>query len=154
MHPEEILKDKFGLAVPEPPQPKGAYVPAVQSGSLVYVSGQLPIRKGEVAFTGRLGDDLNVEQGQNAARLAALNCLAAVKGVIGDLERVRRVVQVTGYIRSAEGFAGQAAVLNGASLLFGTIFGDRGAHSRLAVGVSELPLGAAVEVSCVVEVSS
>lgn len=149
---EERIRELCGVEVPEPAPPAGLFAAAVRTGNLVYVSGQTPRRDGKRVYTGVVGRDLTVEEGQEATRLAMLGCLAYLKGFLGDLDRVRQVVQVVGYVRSAEGFGDQPLVMNGASQLLLDAFGERGAHTRLALGTSELPGGAAVEVTCVVEV--
>jgi len=142
----------LGLELPEVPKPVASYVPAVRSGNYVYTSGQVPFVKGELMHRGKLGGDLTIEQGYECARVTALNCLAAVKSVIDDLDRVKQIVRVTGFINSAPGFTDQPKVLNGASDLLVEIFGERGKHSRLAIGTSELPLGAPLEIDMVVEI--
>ncbi len=141
----------MGLSLPAPPAPAGSYVPCVRAGTLVYVSGMLPRRGGAIVM-GRAGEDMTVEEAREAARLALLSALAALKAEIGGLERVARVVRLTGYVRSGEGFADQHKVIDGASALLGEVFGDRGLHSRVSVGVSHLPLNAVVELDLVVEV--
>jgi enamine deaminase RidA (YjgF/YER057c/UK114 family) len=143
---------KFRLNLPEVPKPVASYVPAVQSGNYVFTSGQIPFVKGELKFKGKVGSDLTLEEGYECAKVTALNCLAAIQSVIGDLDRVSRIVRVTGFINSAPGFLDQPKVLNGASDLLVEIFGEKGKHSRLALGTSELPLGAPVEVDLIVEI--
>jgi len=140
---------ELGLSVPEVVAPLAAYVPAVISGSYVYTSGQLPMVSGELQVTGRLGAEIDVDQGASLAQICALNAIAAIKSVIGDLDRVVQVVRVTGFVASTPEFTSQPAVINGASKLLGIAFG--GAHSRSAVGVASLPLGAPVEVDMIVE---
>ncbi|MCS6712130.1 RidA family protein [Brachybacterium sp. EF45031] len=142
-----------GLTLPEVAAPVAAYVPAVRSGNHVWTSGQLPLVGGSPIATGLVGDEVDPETAYEAARICCLNALAAVKAVVGDLDRVARVVKVTGYVASAPGFTGQPAVINGASELLGRIFGDAGQHARAAVGVAVLPLGVPVEVDLVVEVA-
>ena len=151
MHPEERIKH-LGLALPAPPCAVANYVGAVQTGNLVFVSGQGPIRDGEFAYQGKVGDDLDVEQGYQAARLAVLNCLSSLKQEIGDLARVRRIVKLLGFVNSAEGFTKQPAVINGASDLLVGVFGEQGRHARSAVGMAELPFGISVEIEMIVEV--
>jgi enamine deaminase RidA (YjgF/YER057c/UK114 family) len=140
---------ELGLSVPEVVAPLAAYVPAVVSGSYVYTSGQLPMVSGVLQATGRLGAEIGVDQGADLAQMCALNAIAAIKNVIGDLDRVIQVVRVTGYVASTPEFTSQPAVINGASNLLGVAFG--GAHSRSSVGVAALPLGAPVEVDMIVE---
>ncbi|MDA8228230.1 MAG: RidA family protein [Desulfitobacterium hafniense] len=152
MHPEQILKEKYGLELPNPTIPSGFYTPVSQTGNLLYVSGHTPKLDGRLKFKGKVGTDLSIEEGQEAARLAAINCLAAIKAYIGDLRKVKKIVHVVGYVRSADGFGDQPKVLNGASSLFNDLFGESGSHSRAALGSNELPGGAAVEVMCIVEI--
>jgi enamine deaminase RidA (YjgF/YER057c/UK114 family) len=143
---------ELGLELPKPVAPLGAYVPAVRSGQHVYVSGQLPLVDGELQTTGKVGAEVSPEDARELAARCALNALAAIDALVG-LDNVVKVVKVTGFVASAEGFTGQPGVLNGASDLFGALFGEAGRHARSAVGVAELPLGAPVEVEVVVEVS-
>jgi len=142
---------ELGIELPEVAKPLASYVPAVRSGNLVYTSGQLPMQAGKLAATGKLGDDVTPEQGKALARICTLNALAAVDSLVG-IDTVARVVKVVGFVASAPGFNGQPGVVNGASDLLTEVFGDRGSHARSAVGVSELPLDAPVEVELVVEV--
>jgi enamine deaminase RidA (YjgF/YER057c/UK114 family) len=143
---------ELGLVLPPVATPAGAYVPAVRSGSLVFTAGQLPLVGGALAATGKLGAEVDPEQGRDLARTCALNALAAVDSLIG-LDAVAQVVKVVGFVASAPGFTAQPVVLNGASELLGEIFGAAGRHARSALGVAELPLGAPVEIELVVEVS-
>ena len=140
---------ELGLVVPEVAAPLASYVPAVVSGSYVYTSGQLPMVAGTLAATGSLGAEIDQEEGVKLAEICALNAIAAVKSVIGDLDRVVQVVRVTGFVSSTPEFHAQPAVINGASNLLGKVF--EGAHSRSAVGVAALPLNAPVEVDMIVE---
>jgi enamine deaminase RidA (YjgF/YER057c/UK114 family) len=140
---------QLGIQLPQLPAPAFNYVSARQHGLLVYSSGHTPTVNGELTVRGKLGADVSVEQGRDAARLCVLNCLAAVAGVIGDLDRVDSVLKLTGYVASAPGFVDQPAVVNGASVLIEEIFGDRGRHARTALGLAELPGGAPVEVDLV-----
>ena len=148
---EERLQE-LGIEVPDVQAPLGAYVPAVISGNLIFISGQLPLIKGELAFKGKVGSDVSIELGMEAARRASINVIAVLKSELGDLSRVARIVKLTGYVASAPGFNKQASVLNGASDLFYEVFGDRGLHARVAVGVSELPLDAPVEIAVIAQV--
>lgn len=143
---------ELGLTLPQVVPPVAAYVPAVQSGNLVYVSGQVPMVDGQLPATGAVGDAVSPEQAADLARQCALNALAAIESLVG-LARVVQVVKVTGFVASAAGFTGQPLVVNGASELFGAVFGEAGRHARSAVGVAALPLGAPVEVEVIVEVS-
>ena len=151
MTPEEKLRD-LGLALPPPPKPVGDYVPAVRTGNLLFVSGQLPMKDGELLVQGHVGGEVSMDEAQACARQAALNALAAVAAELGGLKNVARIVRLTGHIASAPGFRDQAKVLNAASELLGQVFGDAGRHSRAALGAAELPLGAPVELEMIVEV--
>ena len=142
----------LGLTVPEVVPPVAAYVPAVRSGSYVYTSGQLPMVAGVLPAVGKVGGDVTPEQGKELAQACALNAIAVVKALIGDLDRVVRVVKVVGFVASTPDFTGQPGVVNGASELLGAAFGDAGVHARSAVGVVALPLDAPVEVEMIVEV--
>jgi len=147
---------EVGLTVPDVVAPVAAYVPAVRGGSFVFTSGQLPMVAGQLARTGKVGtgpDDVSAEDAKELARTCALNAIAAVKSVVGDLDQVVRVVKVLGFVASQPDFTGQPGVVNGASELLGTAFGESGAHARSAVGVAVLPLNAPVEVEITVEVS-
>jgi enamine deaminase RidA (YjgF/YER057c/UK114 family) len=144
----------LGHTVPDVVPPVADYVPAVRTGSYVYTSGQLPMVGGAMAATGKVGADVSPEQAKLLAQACALNAIAAVKALIGDLDQVVRVVKVVGFVASSPDFTGQPGVVNGASELLGAAFGDAGVHARSAVGVAALPLDAAVEVEMVVEVSS
>ena len=142
----------LGLSLPPVAAPVAAYVPAVRYGDLVQTSGQLPLVGGALTATGRVGADVSPEEAKAAARTCALNALAAVADLVGDLDQVVRVVKVTGFVASDPAFTGQPGVVNGASELLGEVFGDAGRHSRSAVGVLVLPLDAAVEVELLVQV--
>jgi enamine deaminase RidA (YjgF/YER057c/UK114 family) len=139
-----------GLELPRLPPPRFAYVPGVVTGNLVFVSGQTPTVDGELVISGRCGAEVDVERGQEGARLAALNCLAELEAVVG-LDQVRRLVKVTGYVASADGFVDQPVVVNGASELFQRVLGEPGRHARAALGVAWLPAGAPVEIELIAE---
>ena len=143
---------ELGLAVPEVARPVAAYVPAVRSGQHVFTSGQLPMRSGTLMATGKVGAEVTPEEAAECAQQCALNAIAAVKAEIGDLDLVKRVVKVVAFVASTPDFTGQPLVANGASELFGKVFGDAGVHARSAVGVPVLPLDAPVEVELVVEI--
>lgn len=143
----------LGLTLPSPPKPVATYVPAVRSGNLLFLSGMIPMVEGKMAMLGKLGKDLTVEQGQQAARITLLNALAVIKAEIGSLDRVKRIVRIGVHVASSEGFTQQPAVANGASDLLVRIFDDAGRHARLALGAAELPLGAPVELEMIVEVA-
>ena len=145
----EEQRRQRGGALPEPPKPVASYLPCVRTGNLLFVSGQVPREKGVLRFSGHLGGNLNVEDGRQAARLCALNALSAVKQELGTLDRVRRIVKLTGFVASAAGFTDQPKVVDGASVFLAELFGERGQHARAAVGVNELPLGSAVELEMI-----
>jgi len=143
---------ELGIELPQLPKPVFSYVPGVITGKLIYVSGQTPTKDGELVCKGKVGGELKVEEGYEAAKLAAVNCVAEMKLVLGDLNRVVRIVNLSGYVASAEGFVQQPAVVNGASDLIVKIWGEQGKHSRKAIGVSELPGGAPVEIELIAEI--
>jgi enamine deaminase RidA (YjgF/YER057c/UK114 family) len=149
--PEERLAE-LGLAVPEVAKPVAAYVPAVRSGNHVFTSGQLPMRDGTLMTTGKVGGEVTAEEAYECARQCALNALAAIRAEIGELSRIKRIVKVVAFVASTPDFTGQPGVANGASELFGDVFGDAGRHARSAVGVPVLPLDSPVEVELLVEV--
>lgn len=149
--PSARLRD-LGYELPDVPDPAGSYVPATRSGNLIFTAGQVPFRNGEILRTGKVGDQVSVEEASEDARVCALNALAAAAAQAGGLDNIRRIVKVGGFVASAQGFDAQPVVLNGASDFLGEVFGDAGLHARTAVGVAELPLGAPVEVELVVEV--
>lgn len=141
----------LGVTLPEAPIPAANYLPAVITGNLLFVSGQLPMRKTGVDFIGHIGDDVSIESGQEAAKLCAINILAQAKNALGTLDRVTRIVKLTGYVASPPDFQDQPKVINGASNFFAEVFGDKGHHARAAIGVASLPLGAAVEIEAILE---
>lgn len=143
----------LGHAVPDVAPPVAVYVPAVQTGSLVYTSGQLPLISGVLMGTGKVGAEVTPEQAAQMAAQCALNAIAAIRSLVGDLDRVVRVVKVVGFVASDPGFSGQPGVVNGASQLLGAAFGEAGVHARSAVGVAVLPLDAPVEVEVIVEIA-
>jgi enamine deaminase RidA (YjgF/YER057c/UK114 family) len=142
----------LGFLLPETAKPLAAYIPAVQSGNLVFTSGQLPMIAGSLAETGKVGGSVSPERAKELATVCALNALAAVKTVIGDLDKIKRIVKVVGFVSSVPDFSGQPSVVNGASEFLGEVFGDKGIHARSAVGVAVLPLDAPVEIELIVEV--
>ncbi|GAA6527599.1 RidA family protein [Intrasporangium sp. DVR] len=151
---EERLAE-LGITVPEVVPPVAAYVPALRNGNLVFTSGQLPMRDGSLQATGKVGAEggVDADAAKDLAALCAVNAIAAIKSVVGDLDRVTQVVKVVGFVASDPGFTGQPGVVNGASELLGRAFGERGAHARSAVGVASLPLDAPVEVEVIVAVA-
>ena len=136
---------ELGLALPNAPQPIGSYTAASEAGDLLFVSGQIPFVNGKLAWTGQVGRDLTVEQGREAARAAALNVLAQIARHLGGFERLERIVRVEGHVSSAEGFFGQADVLDGASDLFASVLGEKAGHARSAFSHAQLPVNATVE---------
>jgi len=141
----------LGLALPSVTAPVAAYVPAVRTGSYIYVSGQVPVADGKIAATGKVGAEVSAEDAAGLARICALNALAAAAGAAGGLENIRRIVKVVGFVASAPGFNGQPQVINGASELLIEVLGEDGRHARSAVGVAELPLNVPVEVELIAE---
>lgn len=148
---EEKIKE-LGFEIPEVALPLAAYIPAKQVGNFVMTSGQVPVVKGELKYSGKVGKDISLEEGTKAAETCALNCLSAIKGVIKDLDKIEEVIKLTVFVNSADGFTQQPKVANGASELIGEIFGEKGKHVRSAVGVNELPINAAVEIEMIVRV--
>lgn len=150
-----MIEDKLaslGIRLPSPPDSAGSYVQVVITHNLAFVSGQIPTEAGQVRFRGKVGRDITIEAGQQAARLCTINALAQLKSAIGSLERIKRVVKVTGFVNCEPSFADQPKVLNGASDLLVEVFGENGKHARAAVGVSSLPFDSAVEVEFIVEI--
>lgn len=143
---------EMGLELPSAPKPVANYVRIVRAGNLLFVSGHGPYRDGKLQFVGKVGQDLTVEEGYQAARLVALNCLASVKEALGDLDRVKRVVKLLGMVNCAPEFGQQPEVINGASDLLVELYGDAGRHARSAVGMNALPRGIAVEIEMILEV--
>ena len=146
---EEKIKS-IGIKLPNPPSPAGSYIPVVRSGNLLYVSGQIPMEDGKVVFTGKVSD-ANIETAQKSARICAINILAQIKKELGDLEKISRIVRLSGFVNSGPEFTQQPKVINAASDLFYEIFGECGKHSRIAVGVSSLPLNSMTEIDAIVE---
>ena len=144
----------MGITLPDPPGPAAAYVPAVQMNNLVYISGQDCRIDGELKYQGKVGSDLSVEQGYDAARQAAVNALAVLLDSVGDLNRVTQIVKLLGFVNSAQGFVEQPYVINGASHLFEQIWGERGRHARSAIAACELPFDTPVEIEMIVAIQS
>lgn len=147
----EAKLTEMGIVVPEAPKPVAAYVPAVQVGDIIYTSGQIPFVDGQIKYKGKLGKDVTIEQGYDAARVCVINALAAVKSLAGSLDNIEKIIKVVGFVNSAPGFTDQPKVINGASELLAEVFGEAGAHARSAVGVAELPIDSAVEVELIVK---
>ena len=153
MHPEEKLRS-MGIELPQPFPPSALYLPGVQVGNLLFMSGHGPTKDGKVQFIGKVGREWSVEQGQEAARLTAINLLASVKQVVGDLGKVRRVVKLLGMVNCTEDFTQTPMVMNGCSQLLIDIWGDHGRHGRSAVGMQSLPNGMAIEIEGIFEVEA
>ncbi len=152
MSVRDNLRD-LGLEVPVAAKPVAAYVPAIRTGNLIFTAGQLPLVNGQMVATGKVGQEVDVEQAKKLAEVCALNCLAAVETIV-PIERIFRIVRVVGYVNGTAGFTNQPAVINGASELFLKLWGDSGKHARSAVGVAELPLNAPVEIELTVEITA
>ncbi|GAB4291246.1 MAG: RidA family protein [Ignavibacteriaceae bacterium] len=150
---EEKLKE-MGYEIPSAAKPLAAYIPAIRVGNLVFTSGQVPLKNGKITVIGKLGAEVNEAQGIEAARICAINCLAAIKSLTGSLDDIERIVKLTVFVNSAPGFNSQPAIANGASEFLQKLFGSKGSHTRSAVGVSELPLNSAVEIEMIAEVKN
>ena len=145
--------DALNIILPSPPKPVGSYVAVVITGKLAFVSGQIPIKDGKVIYAGKVSKDLSVEDAQKAARLCVINALAQLKAELGSLDRITKIVKVSGFVNSPPEFTDQPKVINGASDLLFEIFGQKGQHARIAVGVSSLPLNSAVEIDLIAEIN-
>lgn len=143
--------ESIGIKLPSPPTPAGSYVPVVKTGSLLFVSGQIPMENGKVVFTGKVSDN-NLETAQKSARMCAINILAHLKRELGDLDKISKIVRLSGFVNSVPEFSQQPKVINPASDLFFEIFGEKGKHSRIAVGVASLPLNSMTEIDAIVEI--
>jgi len=148
---EDRIK-QLGYTLPEAPKPLAAYVPSLKINDFVFTAGQVPIVNGKIEYTGKLGKDVSEEDGKKAAIVCALNCLSVIKSAAGSLDNIEQIVKMTVFVNSADGFTKQPLVANGASELLVEIFGDKGKHTRSAVGVNELPMNAAVEIEMIVKV--
>lgn len=148
---EQRLQE-LGITLPPSPEPRFTYIPCNQTGNLIYLSGQDCRINGELMFEGKLGREVTIEQGQAAARQTIINCLAVMKGYLGDLDRVVKIVKMLGFVNSAPGFGDQPYVINGASDLLVAVFGEKGKHARSAIGTSDLPFHTPVEIELIVEV--
>ena len=147
---EENL-EKLQIVLPKVATPLGSYRPCVVSGNYIYVSGQLPIKEGELLYKGKVDEDLSLEEAIEAARICAINSLAILKNETLDLNKIKKIVKVTGYVASSENFYKQADVINGASNLYFEVFGEKGVHARAAIGVYQLPINSPVEVDLIAE---
>ena len=143
--------EAIGINLPSPPTPAGSYVPVVKTGNLLFVSGQIPMENGKVTFTGKVTDN-NLETAQKSARICAINILAQLKRELGDLDKVSKIIRLSGFVNSVPEFSQQPKVINPASDLFFEIFGEKGKHSRIAVGVASLPLNSMTEIDAIVEI--
>ncbi len=148
---EEKL-DSLGIKLPDPPTPAGSYIPAVKTGNLLFISGQIPMEDGRVVFTGKVSEE-NMETAQKSARMCAINLMAQIKREIVDLDKVTKIVRLSGFVNSVPEFSQQPKVINPASDLFFEVFGEKGKHSRIAVGVSSLPLNSMTEIDAIIEFS-
>ena len=148
---EEKL-ETLGIRLPNPPTPAGSYVPAVKTGNLLFISGQIPMKEGKVIFTGKVSDE-NLEIAQKSARMCAINILAQIKRELGNLDRVTKIVRLSGFVNSMPEFSQHPKVINPASDLFFEVFGENGKHSRIALGVACLPLNSMTEIDAIVEFS-
>lgn len=144
---------QLNITLPIPPKPAGSYIPVVQSGNLAFVSGQIPMQDGKVLYTGKVPSEKSIEEAQKAARLCAVNLLAQLKSSLGNLDRITKIVRVSGFVNCTLDFAEHPKIINAASDLFFEIFGEKGKHTRIAVGVSSLPLNSTVEIDMTVEFS-
>jgi enamine deaminase RidA (YjgF/YER057c/UK114 family) len=142
---EEKL-NRLGFKIPPAPKPLAAYIPALKAGNFIFTSGQVPIENGKIIYKGKVGKDITEDEASKAAELCLINCLSAVKNVVDDLDRIKRIVKLTVFVNSADDFVAQPKVANGASELLEEVFGENGKHVRSAVGVNELPLNSAVEI--------
>jgi enamine deaminase RidA (YjgF/YER057c/UK114 family) len=142
----------LNISLPSPPMPAGSYIPVVKAGSLLFVSGQIPIKDGKVQFEGKVPTNISIEEAQKAAKLCAINALAQLKAELGTLDRILKIVRVSGFVNSSQEFTEQPKVINAASDFFFEIFGEKGRHSRIAVGVASLPLNSVVEIDLIAEV--
>ncbi len=148
---EEKL-ESLGIKLPDSSTPAGSYVPAVRTGNLLYISGQIPMEDDKVIFTGKVSDN-NLEIAQKSARMCAINILAQIKREVGNLDKVSKIVRLSGFVNSVSEFSQQSKVINSASDLFFEIFGDKGKHSRIAIGVASLPLDSMTEIDAIIEIS-
>lgn len=147
---EDRLK-QLNITLPIPPKPAGSYIPVVISGNLAFVSGQIPMQEGKVLYTGKVPSERSIEEAQSAAKMCAINLLAQLKSNLGSLDKITKIVRVSGFVNCTPEFSEQPKIINAASDLFFEIFGEKGKHSRIAVGVSSLPLNSTVEIDMIVE---
>ena len=150
---EKRLKD-LGISIPNAPKPAGSYVPIVLTGKLAFVSGQIPIKDGQVVYQGKVGDTQSIDDAQEAAKLCVINGLAQIEAYCGTLDNLEKIIKISGFVNSTKDFTEHPKVINAASDLLMKIFGEKGRHSRIAIGVSSLPLNATVEIDMVVEIAN
>ncbi len=150
---EEKLKEN-SISLPNPPKTAGSYVPVVTTGNLVYVSGQIPVNDGKIIFSGKVPDEQSIESAQEAAKLCIINCLSQLNSHFGSLENITKIVKISGFVNSTPDFSEHPKIINPASDLLFSIFGDSGKHSRIAVGVTSLPLNSTVEIDMIAEFSN
>jgi enamine deaminase RidA (YjgF/YER057c/UK114 family) len=151
-----VIEEKLAvlnIILPTPPKPAGSYIPVVKTGNLLFVSGQIPMKEGKVVFQGKVPTDISIEDAQKAAKLCIINTLAQIKAELGSLEKISRIVRVSGFVNSSQDFSEQPKVINAASDLLFEIFGESGRHSRIAIGVSSLPLNCTVEIDLIAEIN-
>lgn len=148
---EEKLK-KLNIKIPVAPKPLASYIPVTRVGNLVFTAGQIPLENGTLKYKGKIGKEIDLETGKEAAKLCAINCLSVIKSEIDDLDKIKKIVKVTVFVNSVDGFTDQPKVANGASDLLVELFEEKGKHVRSAVGVSELPIDASVEVEMIAEI--
>lgn len=144
--------EELGIKLPNPPTPAGSYVPAIRTGNLLFISGQIPMQDGRVIFTGKVSED-NLETAQKSAKMCAINIFAQIKRELGSLDNVSRIIRLSGFVNSTPDFSQQPKVINAASDLFFEIFGEKGKHSRIAVGVASLPLNSMTEIDAIIEIA-
>ncbi|AJW70537.1 RidA family protein [Nitrosopumilus adriaticus] len=144
--------ESLGIKLPTPPTPAGSYVPVIKTGNLLFISGQIPMEDGKVIFTGKVSDE-NLEIAQKSARMCAINIISQIKREVGDLDKVSKIVRLSGFVNSVPDFTQQPKIINHASDLLFEIFGEKGKHSRIAVGVASLPLNSMTEIDAIVEIT-
>jgi enamine deaminase RidA (YjgF/YER057c/UK114 family) len=151
-----VIEEKLttlNIILPTPPKPAGSYIPVVKTGNLLFVSGQIPMKEGKIVFQGKVPTNVSVEDAQKAAKLCIINALAQIKSELGSLEKISRIVRISGFVNSSQDFSEQPKVINAASDLLFEIFGENGKHSRIAVGVASLPLNSTVEIDLIAEIN-
>jgi len=150
---EEKIKEIIGYDLPVAPKPLASYVPVVKSGNLIFTSGQLPLKEGKLIAEGKVGVDISEDKAVECAKLSAVNCLSAVKSLSGNLDNIEQIVKLVVFVNSGQNFTGQPKIANGASDFLVQVFGEKGKHSRSAIGVSELPLNSPIEIEMIVRIS-